>query len=130
MKTEGKIVMRERARSMRQEMTPAELRFWCAVRNDQCDGLRFRRQKISGQYILDFYCASAYLGIEIDGGVHDTQEQLERDESRTESFLEERGIRILRFRNEEIMALSYEKIRQRILEFLSEINNESQENEV
>jgi very-short-patch-repair endonuclease len=52
--------------------------------------------------VLDFYCPEHKLAIEVDGGVHDETYQAERDVERTR-FLSERGIRVLRVRNEEVL---------------------------
>ncbi len=60
------------------------------------------RQKVFGRYIVDFYCASAELVIELDGEVHDTTEAQAYDAVRTET-LESRGLRVLRFRNEMVL---------------------------
>jgi very-short-patch-repair endonuclease len=53
-------------------------------------------------FILDFYCPTARLCVEVDGGVHDTTEHIDRDAARSEA-LTERGIRVLRFRNDQIL---------------------------
>jgi very-short-patch-repair endonuclease len=58
-------------------------------------GLRFRRQHPVGPYILDFYCASARLAVEIDGSAHDSAEQIRHDERRN-AWLASRHIRVLR----------------------------------
>jgi very-short-patch-repair endonuclease len=57
------------------------------------------RQKAFGRYIVDFYCASAKLVIELDGEVHDTIEAQAYDALRTET-LESRGLLMLRFCND------------------------------
>ena len=61
----------------------------------------FYRQKPIGEYILDFYCASKKLAIELDGSQHFEDEGLESDELRT-AFLQSLGIKVLRFSNLEI----------------------------
>ena len=63
--------------------------------------VRFRRQQIIGHYIVDFYCASAKLVIELDGSQHGLEEGEARDIERT-AFLEEYGLTVLRFWNDEI----------------------------
>jgi very-short-patch-repair endonuclease len=90
--------MRGRARELRKTATEAERVLWNFLRNRKLDGLKFRRQHRIDRFILDFYCAEKRLGIEIDGSVHDTPTQQERDAERTKE-LEERGIRLLRFKN-------------------------------
>ena len=64
--------------------------------------MRFRRQHAIGRFILDFYCPRHRLALELDGALHDEPDQREYDAARTEA-LEQLGIRVLRFRNEEVM---------------------------
>jgi very-short-patch-repair endonuclease len=71
-----------------------------ALQKRQVAGLRFRRQHPVGHFVLDFYCPLCRLAIEVDGEVHDLQ--LERDVERTRA-LETHGIRVLRFRNDEVL---------------------------
>lgn len=58
-------------------------------------------QKVIGRYIVDFYCHTAKLILELDGNVHDTEEAIEYDTIRTQ-WLEAQGFRVLRFRNEQV----------------------------
>jgi len=88
-------------RELRQKMTPAEVALWQMLRNRQLDGIRFVRQYSIDNYILDFYCPQFHLAIELDGNVHFDECYIERDKIRTQ-FLENRGIRILRFENYEV----------------------------
>ena len=88
-----------RARELRREQTPMELRLWEKLRHRQLGGLRFRRQHPIGRFIVDFYCPAHRLVIEIDGAVHG--EQVERDQSRT-AWLEEHGCKVLRFPNDDV----------------------------
>ncbi len=88
------------ARSLRDNMTPAEGLLWSALRNKQLLGLRFRRQHAVGNFILDFYCPACKLAIEVDGAVHDDRQT--EDALRTQK-LEQHGYQVLRFRNEEIL---------------------------
>jgi very-short-patch-repair endonuclease len=90
-----------RARQLRKEMTPAESRLWDALRGWGIG--KFRRQHPIERFILDFYCPAARLCVEVDGGIHDDAEQRERDRARGE-FLAARSIRVLRFRNEEVLS--------------------------
>ena len=88
------------ARSLRQNQTPAEQHLWNALRNKQLMELRFRWQHPVGRFILDFYCPSHKLVIEVDGGIHDLQR--EYDSERTQE-IKCYGYRVLRFRNEEVL---------------------------
>ncbi|MEW6716437.1 MAG: endonuclease domain-containing protein [Chloroflexota bacterium] len=93
-------VVLQRAKELRRDMTLAEKRLWTALRRNQLDGFRFRRQQIIGRYIVDFYCDAARLIVEVDGSVHN--QQIEYDQAR-EHVLRDYELRILRFSNEEIM---------------------------
>ena len=92
--------VQQRARELRQEMTPAEKLLWSRLRNKQLNGLKFRRQHPLGPFIADFYCAARRLVMEIDGDIHDLQP--DRDTARTEQF-EQYGYRVIRFRNERVL---------------------------
>ena len=86
---------------LRREEIPTERMLWKHLRGKQLDGYRFRQQHGFGPYILDFYCPSIRLGIELDGSVHDTPEAQQKDVDRTE-FLNQNHIHVIRFRNEEV----------------------------
>jgi very-short-patch-repair endonuclease len=84
-----------RARELRRQMSLPEVVLWQALRKRRLKGLRFRRQHPIGPYILDFYCESARLGIEVDGFAHDTIMVARRDERR-QAWLAQRGVTVLR----------------------------------
>ena len=81
-------------------MTIAERKLWyeCLSKYPH----RFRRQVTVGNYIMDFYCASAKLAIELDGSQHYSEEGKESDNIRT-AFLERLGIKVLRYSNLEVL---------------------------
>lgn len=87
------------ARELRNEPTPAEARLWRYLRRKQVDGWRFRRQHVFDRFIVDFYCPAARLVIEVDGPIHEQQQDY--DALRT-AFLEALGLRVLRFKNEDV----------------------------
>jgi very-short-patch-repair endonuclease len=89
----------EAAKRLRQRMTPEEKMLWRALRNNQLDALHFRRQQVLAGYIIDFYCASAWLAIEIDGGSHDGRTEYD---ARRDHALAEMGIRTIRISNESV----------------------------
>ena len=91
----GPIVTFKRARSLRAKMTLPEVLLWQALRRRRLAGLRFRRQHPIGPYILDFYCTSTRLAVEIDGSVHDSAEQIRHDERRS-AWLASRNIKVVR----------------------------------
>ena len=92
----------QRARALRRKSTPAEKRLWQALRNRRLADFKFRRQHPIGPFIVDFFCNPAELVIEVDGDVHDIPEVMEYD-LRREKCLKNLGLKILRFRNEEVM---------------------------
>ena len=71
------------------------------LRNFQVKGLKFRRQYPIGEYIVDFVCKDIKLIIELDGGQHNKEENIEYDKNRT-LFLENKGYKVIRFWNNEI----------------------------
>jgi len=76
-------------------MTRSEVALWSALRGKQLNGLRFRRQHPMGPYVVDFFCPSARLVVEVDGEVHGTEEGCESDAAR-DRRIEASGVRILR----------------------------------
>jgi very-short-patch-repair endonuclease len=82
-------------------MSLAEVLLWQELRK-RPSGLKFRRQHSVDPYIGDFYCAAAYLVIEVDGAAHDGA-GAERDIGR-DSFLESKGLKVLRVPASEILA--------------------------
>lgn len=76
-------------------MTLPEVLLWQALRREQLEGLRFRRQHPIGCYVLDFYCEQARLVVEVDGRAHEAGDNPRRDEIR-DTWLESQGLRVLR----------------------------------
>jgi len=89
------------ARELRQVETETEKILWESLRGKRLNGLKFRRQHPYEHYVLDFFCVKHQLVVELDGSVHDVLDQTAYDEERT-SFLNEHGLCVIRFRNEEI----------------------------
>lgn len=92
-------LLAERAKTMRQSMTPAERRLWFSFLREY--PIPFVAQKVIGNYIVDFYCRKVRLSIEIDGDSHCDPYQRKHDEIRT-TFLDMMEIRELRFTNTDI----------------------------
>ena len=90
------------ARELRKNQTDAENLLWSKLRAHQLEGYKFKRQIPFGDYILDFYCRKARLAVEVDGGQHAEQGVSSSDETRTK-FLNEKGIKVLRFWNHEVL---------------------------
>jgi very-short-patch-repair endonuclease len=91
------------ARNLRSNLTKAEELLWQNLRNRRLKGFKFRRQHPIAGYIADFYCHEARLVIEIDGGIHDLSDYQEHDIGRTIE-LEKLGIKVIRFKNKEILS--------------------------
>ncbi len=89
------------ARHLRWNMTEAERRLWMLLRRKQFDGFRFRRQHPIGPYVVDFFCPSAQLIVELDGGQHAEEEYAIRDETRSR-WLRSRGYCVIRIWNNEL----------------------------
>ncbi|MHA7863932.1 type ISP restriction/modification enzyme [Flagellimonas marinaquae] len=85
-------------RELRNNLTPAEAALWKMLKGKQLEGRKFRRQHSVGNYILDFYCPSEQIAIELDGQGHFETTQAEYDRER-DLFLNHYGIRVLRFEN-------------------------------
>ena len=87
------------AKTLRKNMTPWERKLWYEFLREY--PIRFQRQKVVGNYIVDFYCAKAGLVIELDGGGHYQPEQIQKDLDRTNT-LTRMNLCVLRFCNTEI----------------------------
>ena len=90
------------ARNMRKNPTEAEEFLWTRIRGRRLNKFKFRRQQHLKGFILDFYCESARLGVEVDGEIHLKKEQADFDKQRTE-YLAEFGVKIIRFTNDEVL---------------------------
>ena len=88
-----------RARKLRCEMTPQERKLWYLFL--QKYPVKIYKQRIIGFYIVDFYCASARLVIEIDGSQHYEDAGRQHDYART-AFLEKEGLMVIRYSNADI----------------------------
>jgi very-short-patch-repair endonuclease len=86
------------AKQLRKEMTDAERAVWNAVRGRRLEGFKFKSQWSLGPFVVDFCCWERRLVVEIDGGQHNE----EVDRRRTE-WLEEKGYRVIRFWNNDVL---------------------------
>ncbi len=87
-------------KSLRANQTAAELRLWYHLRAHRFLGIKFKRQKPIGPYLVDFVCVEQRLVIEVDGGQH--QDQANYDQQR-DTWLRSQGYRVLRFWNNQVM---------------------------
>ncbi|GEM_PF-142217 len=85
-------------KKLRNNLTPAEAALWKLLQKKQLDGRKFRRQHSVANYILDFYCPSEKLAVELDGQGHFEEDQAAYDRER-DLFLKHCGIKVLRFEN-------------------------------
>lgn len=85
---------------LRKKQTPAEVVLWSYLRSERLGGYKFYRQFSIGQFILDFYCHSQKLAIELDGEIH--KEHKNYDINRT-IYLENNGITVIRFWNKDVI---------------------------
>ena len=94
-------ILKSRRKELRNNSTPAEKLLWSVLQHSNLGGYKFRRQHSVGAYILDFYCPSECLAVELDGDSHFTDEAIEYDRERT-AYLNSLGIKVLRFLNTDV----------------------------
>ena len=109
-----------KARLLRNNMTSAEKALWLYLQNKKFDGYKFRRQHPIHLFIVDFYCHELGLIIEVDGAYHETKEQQEQDEKRTE-LLKFQGLTVIRFTNDEVSS-DIDSVITKIKEAINKIN--------
>jgi len=93
-------ILTERAKAMRKAMSEPETRMWLALRAERFENVKFRRQKVIGEYIADFAANDPKLVIEIDGDSHSSQAAYDAARAR---FLETKGYTVIRFTNCDVM---------------------------
>lgn len=109
----------QNARRLRRDMTDAERKLWNVLRGNPLR-TRFRRQVPFGKYILDFYCHTLKLNIELDGSQHYTEEGMKKDIDR-DRWLQSNGIEVIRFPDDEVLKnidgvgqTIYEKVQEKL----------------
>ena len=101
---------------LRKSSTAAEAVLWTHIQNRKLLGKKFRRQSSVGPYIVDFYCPECRLVVELDGAPHFAPQVDEYEKRRTE-YLENAGLKILRFENKAVrdnIEFVLEMIKQRL----------------
>ena len=88
------------ARELRKSMTPAETLLWKALKGRGCAGVKFRRQVGIRDFVVDFCSLECRLIIEVDGGIHDAQQQYDAER---DDMLRRWGFHILRFSNDAVV---------------------------
>ncbi len=102
-RTKNTPEMKQYRRELRNHSTTAEKVLWKLIKGKQIEGLRFRRQFSIGNYILDFYCPSLQLAIELDGEYHNDEHTFEKDQTRVQMLLDKYHIQTLRFENKIVL---------------------------
>ena len=90
---------RQKAQAHRKVLSKAERTLWYHLRELKTEGMRFRRQAPIGPYIVDFAWLSGCVVVELDGDNHEADARQRRHDQVRDTFLRERGFRILRFSN-------------------------------
>ncbi len=93
--------LKKYSRELRTNMTDAEKLLWSRIRRKQLKDCQFYRQKIIGNYIVDFYCPKSDLIIELDGGQHYSDEGMREDKIR-DNYLKNLGLTVLRFSDRDV----------------------------
>ena len=94
---------RRNAKTLRRAMSLPEVLLWIGLKARRLEGLHFRKQHPVGPYVLDFYCDTLKLAVEVDGYAHDTEDRPYRD-ARRDAWFAARGIRTLRLPAAEVLA--------------------------
>ena len=102
-------------KSLRNNATSAEATLWKMLKRKQVGGYKFRRQHSVGKYVVDFYCPTLQLAIELDCEPHADLINITRDAERDE-WLNEQGITVFRYENRWVFEYP-EVITEDILEF-------------
>ena len=99
MRVEKNNSILQTAKMLRKNMTPHERKLWYLFLRQY--PVKIYKQRIVESFIVDFYCASARLVIEIDGSQHFTEQGMEYDKERS-AVIEAYGLKVLRFTNYEV----------------------------
>ena len=113
-KIQRQQLLKERARALRSQQTDAEQCLWYCLRAGRFMGIKFKRQKPMGNYIVDFVAPSHKLIIELDGGQHAEQQEYDRDR---DTWLRNQGYTVVRFWNHQVLTETQavlEAVRQKI----------------
>ncbi|MEO8399633.1 MAG: endonuclease domain-containing protein [Ignavibacteriaceae bacterium] len=98
----NKTEEKEKRRQLRKVQTFCEKIMWLHLKNRQLLGIKFRRQYSIDQFVIDFYAPKIKFAIELDGNIHELQEQKDYDIQR-QKYLENYGITFIRIKNEELI---------------------------
>ena len=91
--------LRKNARELRKNATLSEVLLWNLLKNKRANSLDFDRQRIIGNYIVDFYCSKLKLVIEIDGSSHDNKYTYDK---KRDNYLESLGLKVIHFDDRDV----------------------------
>jgi very-short-patch-repair endonuclease len=94
--------MTEVARHFRKEPTDSEDVLWQAIRGRKLNGRKFRRQQPIGVFVVDFFCASEKLIVEVDGKIHESQQEHDQQRQELQELLESLGLKVVRITNNQV----------------------------
>jgi len=92
--------LRNKAKALRKAGLLHEALLWLELKNKQLHGLDFDRQKIIGNYIVDFYCAEKSVVIEVDGSSHDNKQA---EDAKRDSYLHSLGLTVIRLLAKDVL---------------------------
>ena len=92
--------LRDRAKQLRKAGILHEALLWLELKEGRINGLDFDRQKIIGNYIVDFYCAEKNVVIEVDGSSHDDKEEYD---ARRDAYLQSLGLTVIHLTDKEVL---------------------------
>ena len=108
--------LKKYSQELRKNMTDAERLLWSRLRKKQLNNFQFYRQRIIGDFIVDFYCPKSKLIVEVDGGQHYQDEEGRRDEVR-DDYMKKLGVKVLRVSDREVLK-NLQGVVERIYEIL------------
>ena len=97
----NKHLEKAKRQTLRRDMPRAEVVLWTRLKGKQLGGLKFRRQYSIGKYVVDFYCPSAHLVVEVDGETHIGEAAEEYDRER-QKVIEQLGLKVIRVWNADV----------------------------
>jgi very-short-patch-repair endonuclease len=116
----NRAILRTRRKSLRNDLTKPEALLWRILQRRKFLGYKFRRQHSIGRYIVDFYCPTLQLAIELDGSQHYSPNRIVYDRER-DAYISSLGVTIVRISNQDFLKsqdASFEYLRGVILDHL------------
>ena len=92
--------LRERAKELRKAGNLCEVLLWQQIHKHKFKGFDFDRQKIIGNYIVDFYCTDCHVVIEVDGSSHNNKIEYDRER---DAFLKGLGLTVIRISDDDVL---------------------------